>query len=154
MNAKTRWLPAAVFASLFVAGCADRDHAIWAEDGVKDRAHAAPTSAPQQPASVASTPTAPTAPTSAAATPAPATRKAEPRAINESLGVARLITASGVEKRAPVGASDSFVAGAGKVYAFVEVENPTREAGMNRSEERRVGKECSVTCRSRWSPYH
>ena len=24
----------------------------------------------------------------------------------------------------------------------------------NRSEERRVGKECSVTCRSRWSPYH
>ena len=22
------------------------------------------------------------------------------------------------------------------------------------SEERRVGKECSVTCRSRWSPYH
>ena len=26
--------------------------------------------------------------------------------------------------------------------------------GQNRSEERRVGKECSVTCRSRWSPYH
>ena len=25
---------------------------------------------------------------------------------------------------------------------------------MLRSEERRVGKECSVTCRSRWSPYH
>ena len=23
-----------------------------------------------------------------------------------------------------------------------------------RSEERRVGKECSRTCRSRWSPYH
>ena len=23
-----------------------------------------------------------------------------------------------------------------------------------RSEERRVGKECSVTCRSRWAPYH
>ena len=23
-----------------------------------------------------------------------------------------------------------------------------------RSEERRVGKECSLTCRSRWSPYH
>src|SRR3546814_11309685 len=28
-------------------------------------------------------------------------------------------------------------------------------AGMNdRSEERRVGKECVSTCRSRWSPYH
>ena len=23
-----------------------------------------------------------------------------------------------------------------------------------RSEERRVGKECGSTCRSRWSPYH
>src|SRR3546814_12540686 len=26
--------------------------------------------------------------------------------------------------------------------------------GINRSEERRVGKECISTCRSRWSPYH
>ena len=25
---------------------------------------------------------------------------------------------------------------------------------MMRSEERRVGKECTVLCRSRWSPYH
>src|SRR3546814_15509059 len=25
---------------------------------------------------------------------------------------------------------------------------------MERSEERRVGKECVSTCRSRWSPYH
>ena len=24
----------------------------------------------------------------------------------------------------------------------------------SRSEERRVGKECRCTCRSRWSPYH
>src|SRR3546814_16069338 len=27
------------------------------------------------------------------------------------------------------------------------------EAGRHRSEERRVGKECVSTCRSRWSPY-
>src|SRR3546814_15749424 len=27
-------------------------------------------------------------------------------------------------------------------------------AGQLRSEERRVGKECVSTCRSRWSPYH
>ena len=27
-------------------------------------------------------------------------------------------------------------------------------AFINRSEERRVGKECQSTCRSRWSPYH
>src|SRR3546814_4156961 len=26
--------------------------------------------------------------------------------------------------------------------------------GADRSEERRVGKECVSTCRSRWSPYH
>src|SRR3546814_4678486 len=27
-------------------------------------------------------------------------------------------------------------------------------AKVSRSEERRVGKECVSTCRSRWSPYH
>src|SRR3546814_15154382 len=27
-------------------------------------------------------------------------------------------------------------------------------SGASRSEERRVGKECVSTCRSRWSPYH
>ena len=49
----------------------------------------------------------------------------------------------------------------GRVY---EVRNGVKQAtptwvGENevldfRSEERRVGKECSLTCRSRWSPYH
>src|SRR3546814_10284684 len=29
-----------------------------------------------------------------------------------------------------------------------------RLAAAGRSEERRVGKECVSTCRSRWSPYH
>src|SRR3546814_13332066 len=29
-----------------------------------------------------------------------------------------------------------------------------RWSGVDRSEERRVGKECVSTCRSRWSPYH
>ena len=28
------------------------------------------------------------------------------------------------------------------------------ESGDERSEERRVGKECTLRCRSRWSPYH
>src|SRR3546814_7379342 len=41
--------------------------------------------------------------------------------------------------------------------AFVRV-NPntimTPQNCYNRSEERRVGKECVSTCRSRWSPYH
>src|SRR3546814_1991404 len=31
---------------------------------------------------------------------------------------------------------------------------PHRPARFHRSEERRVGKECVSTCRSRWSPYH
>src|SRR3546814_9683908 len=34
------------------------------------------------------------------------------------------------------------------VSAFSPIAAPTR------SEERRVGKECVSTCRSRWSPYH
>src|SRR3546814_8959389 len=37
---------------------------------------------------------------------------------------------------------------AGKAVAFKEALAPER------SEERRVGKECISTCRSRWSPYH
>src|SRR3546814_11255090 len=36
-------------------------------------------------------------------------------------------------------------------YAF---EYLAREEIYARSEERRVGKECVSTCRSRWSPYH
>src|SRR3546814_19642448 len=28
------------------------------------------------------------------------------------------------------------------------------DGGIGRAEERRVGKECVSTCRSRWSPYH
>src|SRR3546814_16368819 len=34
------------------------------------------------------------------------------------------------------------------------VENEVARAREERSEERRVGKECVSTCRSRWSPYH
>src|SRR3546814_5963145 len=36
-----------------------------------------------------------------------------------------------------------------RVVALDKVADPKL-----RSEERRVGKECSSTCRSRWSPYH
>src|SRR3546814_17951215 len=34
------------------------------------------------------------------------------------------------------------------------VEIPTDDEIHDRSEERRAGKECVSTCRSRWSPYH
>ena len=33
-------------------------------------------------------------------------------------------------------------------------EEKKDDAEETRSEERRVGKECSEPCRSRWSPYH
>src|SRR3546814_19631647 len=43
--------------------------------------------------------------------------------------------------------------------AAVELRDLHFQAGrelthVHRSEERRVGKECVSTCRSRWSPYH
>src|SRR3546814_6110388 len=36
----------------------------------------------------------------------------------------------------------------------VLVADPRHAGLQRRSEERRVGKECVSTCRSRWSPYH
>src|SRR3546814_17695156 len=35
-----------------------------------------------------------------------------------------------------------------------EIGEQHQDAAAERSEERRVGKECVSTCRSRWSPYH
>src|SRR3546814_5782721 len=43
-------------------------------------------------------------------------------------------------RQRPAGSADSFDAIGGNA--------------RRRSEERRVGKECVSTCRSRWSPYH
>src|SRR3546814_4307 len=39
-------------------------------------------------------------------------------------------------------------------YRLGLFEDPYRYSNEARSEERRVGKECVSTCRSRWSPYH
>src|SRR3546814_16362935 len=51
------------------------------------------------------------------------------------------------------GAIDFF--GFGEDAGMTELEQPVGEAQRTlRSEERRVGKECVSTCRSRWSPYH
>ena len=38
--------------------------------------------------------------------------------------------------------------------AFVAAAAGVAVAKHGRSEERRVGKECTIQCRSRWSPYH
>ena len=37
---------------------------------------------------------------------------------------------------------------------FLLDELSPRDDAEGRSEERRVGKECRIGCRSRWSPYH
>src|SRR3546814_13956464 len=42
---------------------------------------------------------------------------------------------------------------AAKAFSSLHVEDFIASEG-GRSEERRVGKECVSTCRSRWSPYH
>src|SRR3546814_11800864 len=36
----------------------------------------------------------------------------------------------------------------------VLLQSQALKQALKRSEERRVGKECVSTCRSRWSPYH
>src|SRR3546814_5440626 len=57
------------------------------------------------------------------------------------------------EKRRLVDAFHKAIAkGAAFIHRFHR-ERLTVKAGF-RSEERRVGKECVSTCRSRWSPYH
>ena len=48
---------------------------------------------------------------------------------------------------------------AGVLRATNEIDEQVRVVTRSRkererSEERRVGKECTVLCRSRWSPYH
>ena len=41
-----------------------------------------------------------------------------------------------------------------EIHGFRHNSFPQCGADTVRSEERRVGKECVSTCRSRWSPYH
>src|SRR3546814_12236679 len=47
-----------------------------------------------------------------------------------------------------------YVFAHGTPYFHHEVDQALFSLAGERSEERRVGKECVSTCRSRWSPYH
>ena len=59
-----------------------------------------------------------------------------------------------VEDQAPATVSARIVQN-GQVLASSDAQPGTAAAALIlRSEERRVGKECHTTCRSRWSPYH
>ena len=42
----------------------------------------------------------------------------------------------------------------GHTHFDLEVAGTVTADDFDRSEERRVGKECASMCRSRWSPYH
>src|SRR3546814_6972063 len=50
---------------------------------------------------------------------------------------------------------DIYSSSSKTIDALMKLELPSGvEVEIKRSEERRVGKECVSTCRSRWSPYH
>src|SRR3546814_19399505 len=51
-------------------------------------------------------------------------------------------------------ATDYRQASAADPRLAAAVEDMIAGVPFDRSEERRVGKECVSTCRSRWSPYH
>src|SRR3546814_13665200 len=52
------------------------------------------------------------------------------------------------------GSRTTFATGWAAYQAAHDVRRQLEERASKRSEERRVGKECVSTCRSRWSPYH
>src|SRR3546814_2107707 len=63
--------------------------------------------------------------------------------------------ASLIETASTSGMIFLIIIGAGLFNFFLEGTNvPQFLIQQVRSEERRVGKECVSTCRSRWSPYH
>src|SRR3546814_4541994 len=54
----------------------------------------------------------------------------------------------------PISCSGARIRRQEKLRSPFELHEPQRVRVSRRSEERRVGKECVSTCRSRWSPYH
>ena len=70
---------------------------------------------------------------------------------NRSIGYAPFFMVYGSEAILPSDVRFS----APRVIAYSEqASNEALAQDMDRSEERRVGKECASMCRSRWSPYH
>ena len=47
-----------------------------------------------------------------------------------------------------------FNKGTGLIPVIIQDYEDKEVLMLGRSEERRVGKECTIQCRSRWSPYH
>src|SRR3546814_9586101 len=74
-------------------------------------------------------------------------RQGERRLAEEGLGPLLLQAQQAALDRAHRGGGDIAIGGGQRLGVL-------RHEGQQRSEERRVGKECVSTCRSRWSPYH
>src|SRR3546814_11048167 len=69
-----------------------------------------------------------------------------------AVGTATSATSNNTAGASSSAGSDLLTLGGGtNVFG---ADSLTIETGGGRSEERRVGKECVSTCRSRWSPYH
>src|SRR3546814_20633617 len=71
-------------------------------------------------------------------------------AVNAKDDAYRRVTASGTFRHD----RETLVQAVTERGAGYWVVTPLETPGFTRSEERRVGKECVSTCRSRWSPYH
>src|SRR3546814_1910134 len=75
------------------------------------------------------------------------------------LGLAALLAACGQKAETDDAAANTTAEATGKMDAMAsnmsgDMGNMEMPMAGSRSEERRVGKECVSTCRSRWSPYH
>src|SRR3546814_13757393 len=59
-----------------------------------------------------------------------------------------------VQKQSLKSSDDDRIAWVRVASVILPLANPISDAKVLRSEERRVGKECVSTCRSRWSQFH
>jgi len=131
VDVKTRMTWALALATTVLVGCGERAARPAADLPVAEATTRPAAPAPTVAAATTAAPStaaSPTAPAPAAASPTPA--KAVPAKVTTAEGkltVKRLVVAQGVKGREPVSAATSFAAkDAGKIYAFVEVENKDR----------------------------
>ena len=81
-------------------------------------------------------------------------------ALGISIGIATMIVVTGIPASSQQAVLDELSTLGPDLLRAAAVPNAndqSQAAGLpaeSRSEERRVGKECTVLCRSRWSPYH